>query len=123
MNYLKVAALASQIINAVRLVNGEDDLESFDMLSTEEQDARAQNVKIVIDDPGLSQEAQHVEWVKLMISLGWRWGEVTDRKNKIHNCLVSYEDLPFLQKLKDHLFIETAKFYKSEVERNGDIDW
>lgn len=123
MNYLKVAALASQIINAVRLVNGEDELESFDMLSAKEQTARAQNVKIVIDNPGLSQEAQHVEWVKLMIGLGWRWGEVTDRKNKIHNCLVSYEDLPFLQKLKDHLFIETAKFYKSEVERNGDIDW
>jgi hypothetical protein len=123
MNYLKVAALASQIANAIRLVNGEDELESFDMLSAKEQTARAQNVKAVIDDPGLSQEAQHVEWVKLMVSLGWRWGEVTDQKNKIHNCLVSYEDLPFLQKLKDHLFIETVKFYKSEVERNGDIDW
>ncbi|MFA5154602.1 MAG: hypothetical protein WC554_18805 [Clostridia bacterium] len=121
--YLKIAALCSQIINAVRLVNGEDDLEIFDLLTEEEQKARARNVEIVINDPNMSQEAQHVEWLKCMHSLGWKWGEITDRKNKIHNCLVSYEDLPFLQKLKDHLFIQTVKFYKMEVDRNGCANW
>ncbi len=123
MTYLKVAALCSQIINAVRLVNGEDELECFDLLGAEEQNARAKNVMAVIKNPNMSMKEQHDMWMNDLLAMGWKWGEATNRKNKIHNCLVNYEDLNFLQKLKDHLFIETVKFYAMEVKNNGDIDW
>jgi hypothetical protein len=123
MKYIKIAALCSQIINAVRLVNGEDELECFDLLEAEEQNARVKNVMAVINDLGMSMKRQHDIWMNDMLAMGWKWGEETDRANKIHNCLVNYEDLNFLQKLKDHLFIETVKFYAMEAKNNGNVDW
>jgi len=40
---------------------------------------------------------------------------LSDRKNKIHSCLVTYEKLNYYQKLKDHLVIETIKMYLKGV--------
>jgi hypothetical protein len=50
----------------------------------------------------------HDAWMQHRLENGWVYGEVTDKANKIHSCLVPYEKLPEMQKAKDTLFVNTV---------------
>lgn len=36
----------------------------------------------------------HEVWAAGRIADGWKWGEVRDDEQKLHPCLVSYDELP-----------------------------
>jgi hypothetical protein len=38
------------------------------------------------------------------VAAGWHYGEVKDAEAKTHPCMVAYEELPFEQRVKDHVF-------------------
>ncbi len=38
-------------------------------------------------------EAAHVVWMEGKIRDRWKYGEVTDKDRKIHNCLIPYDEL------------------------------
>ena len=40
----------------------------------------------------------HEVWAAGRIADGWRWGEVRDDEHKLHPCLVSYDELPEIEK-------------------------
>jgi len=40
----------------------------------------------------------HEVWAAGRIADGWRWGEVRDDEQKLHPCLVSYDELPEIEK-------------------------
>ena len=52
----------------------------------------------------LPSDAAHHAWYVQKLGDGWKYGEVKDAEAKTHPCMVAYQDLPALQKLKDHLF-------------------
>jgi hypothetical protein len=49
--------------------------------------------------------------MKLKLKDNWEYGIKTDRKNKIHNCLVPFELLNYYQILKDIIFIDVVKSF------------
>lgn len=52
----------------------------------------------------------HEVWAKERISQGWSYGPVRDDAKKQHPCLVSYEELPELEKVYDrNTAMETLK--------------
>lgn len=52
----------------------------------------------------------HEVWAKERISQGWSYGPVRDDVRKQHPCLVSYEELPELEKVYDrNTAMETLK--------------
>ena len=53
---------------------------------------------------GMSPEQMHESWCQFKIEDGWCYGTVKDVQAKTHPCLVSYNELPYDQQLKDHLF-------------------
>lgn len=53
---------------------------------------------------GASPAQLHADWCELKWQSGWVFGEVKDADAKTHPCLVPYDELPFEQKTKDHLF-------------------
>jgi len=57
---------------------------------------------------GATPHDQHEAWCKDKFGNGWKFGLVKDPDKKEHPCLVSYNDLPKSQKLKDYLFITTV---------------
>lgn len=40
----------------------------------------------------------HEVWAAGRIADGWRWGEVRDDEHLLHPCLVSYDELPEIEK-------------------------
>lgn len=51
----------------------------------------------------------HAGWLQLKTDDGWVYGPEKDVSNKIHPCMVPYEELPPEQKAKDTLFFNTVK--------------
>ena len=43
----------------------------------------------------------HETWAQERICQGWRYGERRDDKEKLHPCLVAYEELPEEEKIFD----------------------
>lgn len=40
----------------------------------------------------------HEVWAAGRLADGWKWGEVRDDEQKLHPCLVSYDELPEIEK-------------------------
>lgn len=48
--------------------------------------------------------ASHEAWLAEKRADGWKYGPVKDPAKKEHPCFVAYDELPFDQRMKDHLF-------------------
>lgn len=57
-----------------------------------------------LNNPGITPENSHENWLKFKSQDGWVYGDVKDEKAKTHPCMVQYSDLPEEQRVKDHLF-------------------
>ena len=58
-------------------------------------------VEFMLDNPYITSEQSHINWVDMKILQGWRWGPVKDFNEKTHPNLVSFNVLPDVEKLKD----------------------
>lgn len=79
-----------------------------------QKESALQGVKAVLERDAKSPEEQHESWMKHKLESGWVYGETKDEILKTHPCLVTYENLPKEQQLKDHLFravVETLQVY------------
>jgi hypothetical protein len=61
-------------------------------------------VEFALANPNARASAQHDAWLADKKTDGWKYGAVKDSAAKEHPCIVAYEDLPFEQRMKDHLF-------------------
>lgn len=55
-------------------------------------------------NPDAGPEASHNNWLAQKRADGWTHGPVKEPDLKRHPCMVAFEDLPFEQQAKDHLF-------------------
>lgn len=69
-----------------------------------QKDSAMMGVRAVIQNPKLTPEDSHKLWLEQKQKDGWIYGDVKDVEKKTHPCMVEYEKLPELQKVKDHLF-------------------
>jgi len=61
--------------------------------------------------------AQHENWAQDKLAQGWRYGPDKNADAREHPCLMSYEELPVTQRIKDSLFAAVvmglaAKYYE-----------
>jgi hypothetical protein len=61
-------------------------------------------VNFIINNTDADLNASHNNWLQMKIADGWVYGEVKDAENKIHPCIVPFDELPEFQKKKDALF-------------------
>lgn len=57
------------------------------------------------DARSMSPEELHGSWMQAYYMMGWKYGEVYDRENKIHPDLVPFSMLHKLEQDKDGIFI------------------
>jgi len=62
-----------------------------------------------LQDPSLTPEKSHANWIASKQADGWVHGPVKDFDKKEHPCMVPYDDLPDSQKAKDYIFSEVIK--------------
>ena len=82
-----------------------------------QRDSAIQGVQFKLDNPLAPASAQHDAWCAAKIAAGWKHGDVKDAEAKTHPCLVSYDQLPLDQRIKDFLFVGVVEaFRKAEAE-------
>lgn len=119
--YYEIAKIIFTILGTIRELNNESEIETFDSISEQRKQSVYKNVDKIIKNPDITAEEEHDIWMKQKLKDGWKYGKITDRQNKIHNCIVPYSKLNFYQKLKDQIIIETVKLYfDKQIKRSLD---
>jgi hypothetical protein len=49
-------------------------------------------------------EASHQSWWQQKVADGWKYGPTKDPENKLHPCMVPFDQLPREQQAKDYIF-------------------
>lgn len=66
-------------------------------------------VRHAVDNPGITPEHMHENWLREKKADGWTWGPAKDAVNKLHPCVVEYWELPAQQRRKDALFLAVVR--------------
>ena len=66
-----------------------------------------------------SPRQSHVNWLKEMEALGWKYGPVKDPEKREHPCFVPWEELPEAQRVKDYLFLSIVEAFFRANSGNG----
>lgn len=61
-------------------------------------------VERILDNPTMTPEQCHSNWMERKLEEGWRHGPAKDPQKKEHPCLVPFSQLPVTQRFKDYLF-------------------
>ncbi|KKL97786.1 hypothetical protein LCGC14_1830920 [marine sediment metagenome] len=62
-----------------------------------------------------SPEELHGSWMQAYITMGWVYGDVYDRENKIHPDLVPYAELGQLERDKDAVFVALCEIARQFI--------
>lgn len=67
-----------------------------------------------------SPEELHGSWMQAYFAMGWVYGEVYDRENRIHPDLVPYSQLGKLEQDKDAVFIALCEIARQWICLQGE---
>jgi len=69
-----------------------------------QKDSAINGVVFHIANPKAGPSGSHENWMAEKVAAGWTHGPVKDPAKKEHPCMVSYDQLPPDQKMKDYIF-------------------
>ena len=78
-----------------------------------QQESALLGVQFHIDNCNAGDSASHDSWMKQKVDDGWVYGEIKNPNKKKHPCIVSFDDLPMEQQIKDSLFRQTVHSLKT----------
>lgn len=100
-----------KILLTIRQINNETDLREYSELSELEKTLLIESaMQVVYEDISTAKECHDI-WMKIKIDQGYKYGEIKCDKEKTHPCMIPFEELSFLQKLKDELFVNMVRMY------------
>ncbi len=83
---------------------GDHSQKPWDEAEQWQRESAIKGVTFALYNPEAPPSAQHDAWLKDKEADGWKWGNVKDPINRLHPCMMPYEDLPAEQRGKDYLF-------------------
>ena len=87
--------------------------------SEREQGLKDQFLKVIErqcgDQRSCSPEELHGSWMQAYFNLGWVFGEIYDRENRIHPDLVPYANLGQLERDKDAVFVALCEIARQWI--------
>ncbi len=125
LNVERIARIVHAMLNAYSDVIGiatvvpAGDYDEVAKSSTE------QAVQVVLDNPQITAETLHQNWVTARKNEGWVYGESKDATAKTHPCLVDWSELSKEHRIKDEFFISIVNSYKNtfgDLEPEWDVE-
>jgi hypothetical protein len=80
-----------------------------------QKDSAIAGVAFHMANPGAGPAASHERWMEQKLADGWACGPVKDVENRLHPCMVPYDELPPEQKAKDFIFCSIVKTLSREL--------
>ena len=105
-NFEKIAEVAHNVNRAFCKATGDDSQPTWDNAPDWQKDSAINGVKFHLENPNVTPEESHINWMNQKISEGWIYGKIKDPVKKEHPCILPYNQLPLTQQIKDHLFRE-----------------
>ncbi len=81
----------------------------WDELPEELQESIVAGVAKVVEDPKISAEESHQNWLDYKEVEGWNYGDETDIAAKLHPNMVEWKKLSKVERGKDKLFLATVR--------------
>ncbi len=78
-------------------------------------------VLLHLENPNLTPENSHNNWLEEKYSGGWMYGKEKDTEKKTHPCCVPYNELPSDQKAKDYIFSQVVRSLSKFKTQTGPI--
>lgn len=107
-----IARVCHELNREICILDGDFSQEQWAYAPAWQRDSAVKGVDFRVANPDAPESAQHDAWMADKIADGWVYGEVKDAKAKTHPCLVPYDQLPPMQRLKDAVFcavVDTLK--------------
>ena len=80
-----------------------------------QKDSAALGVTLHLNNPLAGPAASHESWMAQKVADGWKYGASKDPENKLHHCMVPFEELPREQQAKDYIFRAVVHAIAEEV--------
>lgn len=88
---------------------GDDSQLPWDEAPEWQRDSAMKGVRTALANPNITASDMHEAWASEKMADGWKYGSEKDPEEKIHPCLVPFDQLPEDQQYKDRLFIDTIR--------------
>jgi hypothetical protein len=100
------------------LVMGDDSQPEFDFAPDWQIESAENGVHAIMEGRVDGPRASHESWMKEKVEAGWIYGpeKNPDAVPPTHHCLVPYDELPELQRRKDHLFTAIVKALTEPID-------
>ena len=66
-------------------------------------------IDAVLNNPTMTAKEGHDFWLTDHVERGWTYGPIKNRVTKQHPCIVPFDELPEVEKAKDHLYIAIVR--------------
>jgi len=109
-----IARIAHEVNRAYCQSIGDNSQPSWEDAPEWQRDSAVNGVQFHLDNPGVSPEESHENWLAEKFKDGWGQGDVKDPELKLHPCMCPYDELPQEQRSKDYLFsavVETLRAF------------
>lgn len=116
MNIEDIAAICHNANYDLCHLTGDHSQEMWGRAQQWQIDSAMEGVQFHLDNPDAPPSATHDSWMKSKVNDGWEWGEVKDPDNKLHPCLVPFEELDPVNQAKDVLFSSIVKSLKGLLD-------
>lgn len=83
----------------------------WDAAPSWQRESAIAGVNYALDNPTVTPEVSHENWMKQKLADGWKYGPVKNTETKEHPCLVAFDQLPAEQRVKDYIFLGVVKSF------------
>lgn len=101
---LNIAIMCHQANKAWCEVNGDTSQKDWYEAEDWQKESAINGVRFRLTNPTAGKDAQHNAWMAEKIEQGWKYGPEKNVDEKLHPCIVPFEELPEFQQKKDALF-------------------
>lgn len=116
----KVAAICHDANRRYCIENGDMSQPAWEDAPDWQRASAINGVIFHLHNPDAGPSGSHENWMRTKEAEGWTYGDVKDPERKTHPCMIPYEDLPFEQRMKDHLFVAIVHAFTPRVACGGD---
>lgn len=109
MDETEIARVAHEVNRAYCQAIGDSTQPSWDDAPKWQRDSAVDGVLYHLANPGATPKQSHENWLRRKRETGWRHGEQKDPANRLHPCMMPYDELPVAQRVKDSLFMAVVR--------------
>ena len=78
--------------------------QDYNTIPTDDQlESLADAVRAVVNNPDMTPEENHENWMRMKTEQGWAWGPIKSATSKRHPDLIPYDELPEVERKKDDM--------------------